>query len=121
MRYVLLGLAVATFSTPVFAQAAAKPRQGWAHQDGMVDLQPNRRGNPKEAIDRLMIGEAFSRWASASMRVGRMSSPPFSRRTRSSKAWKVAERLLSLFGARARSARRWCGFRKGRPTRGAIP
>ena len=62
MKYVLLGLAAASFSLPVAAQAPAQPRQGWAHQDKVVDLQPNRRGNPNEAIDRLMIGEAFSRW-----------------------------------------------------------
>ena len=63
MRLVLLCLAAASFSAPaIAADPAARPRQGWAHRDGMVDLQPNRRGSPDEAIDRVMIGEVFSRW-----------------------------------------------------------
>ena len=66
MKKTLLGLAAASLSAPLLAQppaqAPTQPRQGWAHQDRFVDLQPSRRGNPDEAIDRLMIGEAFSRW-----------------------------------------------------------
>ena len=120
MKYLLLGLAAASFSAPVVAQAPAQPRQGWAHQDKMVDLQKNRRGNPNEAIDRLMIGEASHAGASASTKVERMSSPPSLQRRESSRAWKAAEHLLSPFAARARLARPWCDFRKGRPIRGVI-
>lgn len=63
MKYTWLGLAAMSLATPVLADTPAdQPRQGWAHKDGVVNLQPNRRGNPNEAIDRLMIQEAFSRW-----------------------------------------------------------
>ena len=63
MRYALLCLAAACISAPSLAAGPpAQPRQGWAHTDKVVDLKPNRRGYAEEAVDRMMIGEAFSRW-----------------------------------------------------------
>ncbi|HWT30914.1 MAG TPA: hypothetical protein VN240_07795, partial [Propylenella sp.] len=66
MRSHLFALGAACLLVPAAANAAPGPtRQGWAHQDKVVDIQPNRRGDPSEAIDRLMIQEVFSRWGIA--------------------------------------------------------
>jgi hypothetical protein len=62
MKRLLVGVAVASLSASLTAQTSSQPRQGWAHQDKVIDLQPNRRGEANEVIDRLMIGEVFSRW-----------------------------------------------------------
>lgn len=52
------------------AQAAVdgrvkQPRQGWAHADGIMNLRCNQPVPPDQALDRLMIAEAFSRWGIA--------------------------------------------------------
>ena len=48
------------------AQGQVKqPRQGWAHADGIVKLQRNQPIRPDQALDRMMIAEAFSRWGIA--------------------------------------------------------
>jgi SnoaL-like domain len=42
-----------------------EPRQGWAHADGIMTLRSNQPVLPDQALDRLMIAEAFSRWGIA--------------------------------------------------------
>jgi SnoaL-like domain len=59
-----------TGSAAVTPQTAAQgkvnePRQGWAHADGIVNLRRNQPVPPDQALDRMMIAEAFSRWGIA--------------------------------------------------------
>ena len=66
MRPHLFAIGAAWLLMAPAADAVPAPtRQGWAHEDQVVDLKPNRRGYPSEAIDRLMIQEVFSRWGIA--------------------------------------------------------
>lgn len=46
-------------------QAANSPRQGWAHQDGVFVLQQAKPITPQSVADRMMIEDAFYRWAIA--------------------------------------------------------
>lgn len=41
------------------------PQQGWAHADGLIDLQPGATIKAADAADYLMIQETFSRWGIA--------------------------------------------------------
>lgn len=48
------------------ATLAGKPRQGWAHKDGIMSLKSNGpKVDAESAINRLLIHEAFARWGIA--------------------------------------------------------
>ena len=66
MRSYLQSTTLALLLAPVAVFAADAPlRQGWAHEDKLVELGPSQRGQTAQTIDRLMIQEAFSRWGIA--------------------------------------------------------
>ncbi|MGC3983065.1 MAG: nuclear transport factor 2 family protein [Steroidobacteraceae bacterium] len=61
----LIWIAVLGFATASLS-AHAEPRQSWAHKDGVVKLQNNGvKVQNDNALDRLLIQEAFSRWGIA--------------------------------------------------------
>lgn len=63
---VFMTFAIAAVTGGLSSAVAAKTQQGWAHENGLIDLQPNGvRLEHDDAIDRLKIQEAFARWGIA--------------------------------------------------------